>query len=135
MDNNINQVAREVSQLISTEHEARLSELLKKYDLLKDGEALDDKILASRGYTITHFVLPDHTYRFSLAKIIDSVEYKAEIKCDLETSDMPDTTFEDTDELRAKRAEAADVEATTSDDQAVTEDEKAKTDESSEANE
>lgn len=131
MDTNpISNLAREAGQLIANEHEKHLYSLLEKHDLWKEGEQLDDKILASKGYALTQFMLPDHTYRISLAKIVESVEYKAEVKFNLEAKDMPDTTFEDTEELRAKRAEAASVEP-----EAVTEDEKPTADESSEANE
>lgn len=99
--------ARAAAEQLNELHFKKVNELLKKHGLLVEGEQLDEKSLEAKGYLINQVMLPGNQYRLQLAKIEDVVQYKAEVKFDLEVNDMADTTLEDNEERRAARRKDA----------------------------
>ena len=99
--------ARAAAEKLNELHFEKVNELLQKHGLITEGEQLDEKSLEAKGYLINQVMLPGNQYRLQLAKIEDVVQYKAEVKFDLEVNDMADTTLEDNEERRAARRKDA----------------------------
>lgn len=109
----ITMAARSAADKLNEIHFDKVNELLKANGLLEDGEKLDEKGLERKGYILNQVMLPNNEYRLQLCKIEQVVQYKAEVKFDLEVNDMADTTLEDTPERRAERADEKPAEAET----------------------
>ncbi len=102
-DSPITLAGRAAAKKLEDYHFERVADLLRAHELYEDGVEFSEKWLEGKGYLISQVMLPGNQYRLVLAKIVASVEYKAEVTFDLEVHDMPDTTMEDTPERRAKR--------------------------------
>lgn len=109
----ITMAARAAADKLNEVHFDKVNELLKANGLLEEGEKLDEKGLERKGYLLNQVMLPGNEYRLQLCKIEQVVQYKAEVKFDLEVNDMADTTLEDTPERRAERAGEQPAEAET----------------------
>lgn len=109
----ITMAARAAADKLNEVHFEKVNELLKANGLLEEGEQLDEKGLERKGYLLNQVMLPGNEYRLQLCKIEQVVQYKAEVKFDLEVNDMADTTLEDTPERRAERADEKPAEAET----------------------
>lgn len=100
----INTAARAAAQEVADEHDRRVIELLKKHDLWEDGVKFSEKYLQEKGYILNQIMLPNQEYELVIAKIVETVHYKAVVNFNVEVSDV-DTTLEDTPERRAERTE------------------------------